>query len=103
MLEYKALDPIIHAPLRLAIMTVLVAVREADFGYLKEVVECSDGNLGSHLGKLEHAGYVSVKKRFVKRKPRTTYTITAKGRAAYETYIQHLQGIVSGSAEPDND
>ncbi|MCP4726716.1 MAG: transcriptional regulator [bacterium] len=94
MIKYKNLDPTIHAPLRLAIMTILVAVKEADFSFLKNAIETSDGNLGNHLGKLEHAGYISVRKRFVKRKPRTSYSVSTSGRAAYKTYIQLLEQCI---------
>jgi DNA-binding HxlR family transcriptional regulator len=82
MLEIPELDSVVHAPLRLAILTVLSTIDQADFNYLKEVTGSSDGNLSIHLRKLETAGYLKSKKRFVSRKPQTTYRMTASGKQA---------------------
>ena len=88
------LDPIIHAPVRLAILTVLVGVKEADFNYLKDATETTDGNLSTHLTKLEQAKYIKVTKAFVGKKPRTRCSITEKGLAAYQDYIRILEGYI---------
>jgi DNA-binding MarR family transcriptional regulator len=75
-------------------MAVLASVEEAEFTYLKEKVHATDGNLSIHLKKLEDAGYLSVKKKFVKRKPVSNYKITNKGRKAFDNYIKKLESIV---------
>jgi len=90
----KPLDPVIHTPMRLSIMTILVSVREADFSYLKEATGASDGNLSTHLSRLEEAGYVSISKRFVGKKPRTTCSVTPEGRTAYGNYILSLEKYI---------
>jgi len=88
------LNPIIHAPVRLAILTVLVGVKEADFNYLKETTGTTDGNLSTHLTKLEQAEYIKVTKTFRGKKPRTTCSITQKGLAAYQDYIKILEEYI---------
>ena len=90
MRKFETLDPIVHAPVRLAILTVLISVKSADFIYLKEVTETTDGNLGTHLQKLEDAGYAEVQKSFVGKKPKTTLSITKSGRKAYEKYVNDI-------------
>ncbi len=94
--DYHQLNDIIHSRIRLAIMSVLVAVDEAEFNFLKEKVKTTDGNLSVHLRKLEDAGYVSVKKSFVGRKPVSTYKLTAKGRKAFEAYVENLEKLIKG-------
>ena len=77
----------IHQSVRLRIMAALVtleAENEADFTYLRDLLEVTDGNLGTHLRKLEDAGYIAVKKAFVDRKPRTFVTATAVGRQVFQ-------------------
>jgi len=90
MRKFETLDPIIHAPIRLAILTVLISVKAADFTYLKEVTETTDGNLATHLQKLEDTGYITVSKSFVGKKPKTTLKITKFGRKAYESYVEDI-------------
>ncbi|MEM9036871.1 MAG: transcriptional regulator [Actinomycetota bacterium] len=80
----KDVDPLVHAPARLAILTALSACRSADFTYLRRITGLTQGNLGSHLTKLEDGGLVSVKKSFVGRKPQTTASLTDAGRAAID-------------------
>jgi DNA-binding MarR family transcriptional regulator len=87
-------DPIIHAPVRLSIMTILLAVKDADFIYLKEATNATDGNLSTHLSKLENAGYIKIVKRFKARKPKTTCSVTPKGRSAYRKYIEVLEQYI---------
>ncbi len=89
--DFKLLDPIIHAPVRLAIMTILASVKDADFVYLKETVGTSDGNLSVHLAKLEDAGYIKIIKKFVAKKPKTICSIKVRGRNAYQEYILALE------------
>ncbi|MBU0529525.1 transcriptional regulator [bacterium] len=88
------LDPIIHAPIRLAILTVLISVKSADFTFLKEATETTDGNLSTHIQKLENAKYVKVSKSFVGKKPKTTLSITKLGRKAYENYVEEFSAYL---------
>ena len=91
MTPYEQPDPMIHAPVRLAILSILVTVKEANFSYLKEAVNTTDGNLSVHISKLEDAGYIQVRKSFVDKKPRTTCMITETGRSAFEEYVHTLE------------
>lgn len=92
--DYQQLDDIIHSRIRLAVMALLITVEEAEFNFLKENVHATDGNLSVHLKKLEEAEYVSVKKEFIERKPRTAYSLTRKGRKAFEAYLDHLEKMI---------
>jgi len=76
--DYQQLDDIIHSRIRLAIIAVLVTVAEAEFTFLREKVNATDGNLSAHLKKLEESGYVAVSKSFEKRKPISRYMLTHK-------------------------
>ncbi|NPA26497.1 MAG: transcriptional regulator [Chloroflexi bacterium] len=79
-------DPLIHAPARLAIMATLAAVEEADFRYLQRATGLTKGNLSAHLAKLADAGYVHITKTFRGKYPWTLYRLTPQGRAAFEAY-----------------
>ncbi|MBK7158516.1 MAG: transcriptional regulator [Ignavibacteria bacterium] len=92
--DYQQIDDVIHSRIRTTVMAVLVSVEEAEFNYLKEKVNATDGNLSVHLKKLEEAGYVSVKKVFIERKPVSKYKITSKGYKAFENYIKKLENII---------
>lgn len=92
--DYQQIDDVIHSRIRTTVMAVLVSVEEAEFNFLKEKVNATDGNLSVHLKKLEEAGYVSVKKIFVERKPVSKYKITSKGFKAFENYIKKLENII---------
>ncbi|HTY09063.1 MAG TPA: transcriptional regulator [Candidatus Edwardsbacteria bacterium] len=92
--DYTQLDEIIHSRIRLAIMAVLVGVEEAEFTFLKDQVNTTDGNLSIHLKKLDEAGYVAAHKRFVDRKPLSSYKLTARGRRAFELYVERLEGLL---------
>lgn len=97
--NHQQLDELIHSRIRLAIMAVLITVDQAEFTFLREKVQTTDGNLSIHAKKLEEAGYVKITKQFVGKKPQTTYSITDAGRAAFKEYIDHLGkmiGDVSG-------
>lgn len=91
--DHTQLDDLIHSRLRLAVMAVLASVERADFAFLRDQVNATDGNLGAHLRKLEDAGYLSAHKRFVDRKPVTDYRLTAQGRAAFDAYVAHLASL----------
>ena len=88
------IDPLIHAPIRLAALSILITVQNANFSFLKESINTTDGNLSTHLTKLEEAGYVSVEKIFKDKKPQTNYAITDTGREAFDRYINNLEKIV---------
>lgn len=92
--DHTLLDDVIHSRIRLAVMAVLVAVEQAEFTFLKEKVNATDGNLSVHLKKLEESGYISAHKRFVDRKPLTSYKLTARGRRAFEQYVERLEGLI---------
>jgi DNA-binding transcriptional ArsR family regulator len=85
------LDPVIHSRTRLAVLSILVSVKEASFNYLKETIGTTDGNLSVSLSKLEEAGYISIKKTFKGKKPLTTCKICEKGAKAFSEYIKALE------------
>jgi DNA-binding HxlR family transcriptional regulator len=88
------LDPIIHVPARLAILSILITVETANFTFLKESTGTTDGNLSTHLTKLETNGFISIKKSFKGKKPQTTCAITNKGRKAFTKYLYQLEQII---------
>ena len=88
------LDPVVHGKMRLALLSLLSGVDEAEFTWLREKTGSTDGNLGAHLLKLEEAGYVMVEKKFVSRKPLTLYRMTEAGRTALERYITSLKQLL---------
>ena len=91
---FRELNPIIHSQLRLAIMTILVSVDEADFNYLKEKTEATAGNISVQLDKLGAAGYIKVTKEFIGKKTHTTCKITELGRSALEEYVEALKSYL---------
>ena len=88
------LDPLIHERVRLGILTLLSVQGTLDFKTLKESLNVTDGNLSQHLRKLEDGGYIEVHKTFVKRRPRTTYSLTELGRERLALYIEKLEQIL---------
>ncbi len=88
---FKELDPILHSRLRLAVMSLLMGVKEAEFTYLKEQTNATAGNLSVQLQKLKEAGYIDIKKQFKDNYPQTTCRITAEGKKAFDTYVKNLQ------------
>jgi DNA-binding HxlR family transcriptional regulator len=93
----EKLDRVIHEKGRLAIMTLLAATESLGFKELKEQLRMTDGNLCVHMRTLEESGYISVRKSFVNRKPRTEYSLTPSGRQAFREYIETLEEIVKQS------
>lgn len=87
----EELNPILHSQLRLAVMSVLMSVGEADFVYLKEKTEATAGNLSVQLDKLSDAGYITIEKTFEGKRPRTVCRITPAGRTAFEAYVEVLK------------
>jgi DNA-binding MarR family transcriptional regulator len=92
--DYQQLDEIIHSRIRLAVMAVLITVDEAEFIFLRDKVNATDGNLSTHLKKLEEAGYIAVNKSFENRKPVSRYLLTQKGRKAFELYVERLERLI---------
>ena len=82
------LDRVIHEPARLMIMTVLYAVKEADFLYLQRECGLTQGNLSSHLSRLEEQKYITLRKTFKGKYPLTMCSLTPKGREAFEKYAR---------------
>lgn len=91
----KELNPLLHSQLRLAVMSILMNVAEADFVYLREKTESTAGNLSVQLDKLSTAGYITVEKGFAGKKTRTVCNITPAGRQAFEEYVDTLRQYVS--------
>ncbi len=87
----KELDPLLHSQLRLAVMSILMNVDEADFVYIKEKTESTAGNLSVQLDKLSSAGYIDVEKGFAGKRTRTVCRVTPKGRQAFEGYVNALK------------
>lgn len=90
-------DEVIHQSTRLKIMATLNALRgntSIDFVELKQLSKATDGNLGSHLATLEKAGYISIDKDFVGKKPRTRVSITREGRRAFEQHVSYLRSLL---------
>ena len=91
---FKELDPILHSQLRLAIMSLLIGVKEAEFTFLKEKTEATAGNLSVQIQKLKDAGYIVVIKSFKDNYPQTICKITQPGVKAFEKYVAALQSYL---------
>lgn len=94
---FKKLDPLLHSELRLAVVSVLVNLEEADFVYLREATGATAGNLSVQLDKLSEAGYISVEKTFEGKKPRTICRITPVGLNAFESYVDAIKTYLGRS------
>lgn len=88
------LDPLLHSQLRLAIISILMGIDEADFVFLKEKTEATSGNLSIQLEKLSQAGYIEIRKEFIGKRPRTSCRITSTGRNAFEAYVEALKQYI---------
>lgn len=88
---FKELDPILHSQLRLAVMSLLISVKEAEFTFIKEKTNATAGNLSVQIQKLKEVSYVDVTKQFVNNYPQTTCKITPVGITAFEAYVKALQ------------
>jgi len=93
-MEFKELDPILHAPLRLAIISLLLSVKEAEFTFIKEKTNSTAGNVSVQISKLKEAGYIDVTKQFRDNYPLTICKITPKGVDAFENYVKALQSYM---------
>jgi DNA-binding MarR family transcriptional regulator len=97
MAELPELDPVVHGKLRLAVLSLLIGVEEADFTWLRQKTGSTDGNLGAQMLKLEEAGYVAMEKRFAGRKPQTLYRMTPAGREALANYVAALKQLLGAA------
>lgn len=91
------LNELIHQTVRLRIMAALVTLEptdEVDFTYLRDLLDVTDGNLGAHLRKLEDAGYITINKTFVERKPRSFISATSEGRRVFQEHVAALEEIL---------
>jgi DNA-binding transcriptional ArsR family regulator len=93
-MEFKELDPILHSQLRLAVVSLLISVKEAEFTFIKEKTNATAGNLSVQINKLKEAGYIEVIKQFKDNYPQTTCKITPLGVKAFEEYVQNLQSYL---------
>ena len=91
---FKPLDPLLHSQLRLAVMSLLIGVEEAEFTFLREKTESTAGNLSVQLDKLEKAGYIGIEKSFKGKRPLTTCRITKVGMKAFEDYVDNLKQYI---------
>ena len=92
---FKDLDPILHSQLRLAVMSLLISVKEAEFTFLKEKTNSTAGNLSVQIQKLKEAGYIVVIKQFKDNYPQTICKITTEGIKAFEQYVKDLQAYLT--------
>ena len=96
---FKNLDPILHSQVRLAIMSILIGVKSAEFSFLLENIETTKGNLSFQLSKLKEAGYIEIRKSFRKNYPLTRAKITQKGIEAYEIYVDAISEYFRNSSK----
>lgn len=91
---FKKLDPLLHSELRLAVMSVLVNLEEADFVYLREATGATAGNLSVQLEKLSEAGYITIEKGFKGKKPQTLCRIAPAGLKAFSDYVEAIRSYL---------
>ena len=91
---FKDLDPILHSQLRLAVMNLLISLKEAEFTFLREKTNATAGNLSVQINKLKDAGYIQVTKQFNNNYPQTTCKVTKEGVEAFESYVKALQSYM---------
>jgi DNA-binding transcriptional ArsR family regulator len=92
--DHGAIDELLSSRVRLAMVAFLAGAVEADFAAIRDATKTTDGNAGVHLRKLEDAGYVTVSKQFVARRPQSLYRLTDQGREALLTYVAHLETLL---------
>ncbi len=96
---FKALDPLLHSELRLAVMSILIGVESADFVFLREQTGATAGNLSVQIDKLQKAGYIDVEKTFKGKMPRTICRITQNGITAFEDYVAAIREYLNISPD----
>jgi len=92
--DHNAIDEVLQSRVRIAIVAFLASAGAVDFSVVRDAIKTTDGNASVHLRKLEDAGYVSVEKRFVDRKPQTRYALTERGRKALLDHVAHLEMLL---------
>lgn len=100
---FKDLDPVLHSQLRLAIVSLLISLEEAEFTFIKEKTNATAGNLSVQLDKLKTEGYIEVTKSFRNNYPLTVCRITKKGIDAFEQYVEHLRSYINPGSNPKQD
>src|SRR5271154_3969611 len=100
---FKDLNPILHSQLRLAVISLLITVKEAEFTFIKEKTNASAGNLSVQINKLKEAGYIDVIKQFKDNYPQTTCKITTNGIMAFEEYVKNLHSYLRIDPNPDRE
>jgi DNA-binding transcriptional ArsR family regulator len=88
---YNALDPVLNTPVRLAIVSTLIKVKQADFNHLLEITKTTQGNLSHQLKKLKEAKYIEIEKTFKGNYPQTICKLTINGRKAFENYVDNIK------------
>ena len=96
---FNDLDPILHSQLRLAVMSLLISVKEAEFTFIKEKTNATAGNLSVQVQKLKEAGYIDVTKEFKDNYPNTSCKITKQGIKAFEAYVASLQQYLNAGKQ----
>ena len=89
--NFEMLDPVLNTPVRLAIVSVLVKVKQADFNYLMEITQTTQGNLSHRLKKLKEADYIEIEKTFKGNYPNTICHLTRTGKKAFEQYVESIK------------
>ena len=97
--DHTQLDDLIHSRIRLAVMSILAASDAVEFTFIRDRTKTTDGNLSTHLRKLEDAGYIQVEKEFIGRKPVSRYSLTDTGRQAFAAYVERLEQMLPGRGE----
>lgn len=92
---FKELDPVLHSQLRLAIVSLLVSVKEAEFTFLKEKTNSTAGNLSVQIQKLKEAGYIEIEKKFKDNYPQTICRISKEGIKAFDKYVKDIQNYLN--------
>ena len=93
-MPFKELDPVLNTPVRLAVVSVLIKMRQADFGYLQEATHTTQGNLSHQLKKLHEAGYIEIIKTQKGNYPQTVCKLTKTGHSAFEKYVEDIKGYL---------
>jgi DNA-binding transcriptional ArsR family regulator len=91
---FKELDPILHSQLRLAVMSLLIGVKEAEFTFIREKTNATAGNISVQIQKLKDAGYIDITKQFKDNYPQTVCKITKQGIKAFEEYVNNLKSYL---------
>ena len=98
-MEFKELDPLLHSQLRLAVISLLIGLKEAEFTFIREKTDSTAGNLSVQINKLKDAGYIEVIKQFNNNYPQTICKITKKGIESFEAYVHALQTYMNPNGQ----